>query len=102
MNPAEKVYVVKAHPGDIAGIVRVLDGTLGQDFRYGSFSFEENVHYSFSRSISHPNEGVYVAKQILEKPESEVVGFAWFMNHPPNNGTAILEIFAVRKDRQKQ
>jgi len=24
------------------------------------------------------------------------------MNHPPNNGTAILEMFAVRKDMQRQ
>jgi len=105
MSLAERVSIVEAQKGDITGIARVLDGTLGQDFRYGNYPsstnyqtiFYHNVHYSFSRSIDHKHEGVYVAKF-----KQDVVGFAWFMNYPPNNGTAILEMFAVRTDRQKQ
>ena len=97
MNLTDRIEIVEAQEQDILGIVRVLDDTLGQDFRYGPHSFEENVVYSFSRSLAHKHERVYVAKN-----GEEVVGFAWFMNHPPNNGTAILEMFAVRKDKQKQ
>ncbi len=101
MDLAERLSIVEAKEADIPGIARVLDGTLGQDFRYGSRSFEENVAYTFKRSLEHKHEGVYVAKEATPDGE-EVVGFAWFMNHPPNNGTAILEMFAVRTDKQRQ
>ncbi len=97
MNLAERIKIVEAQLEDIPGIARVLDGTLGQDFVYGQRSFEENVGYCFSRSIPHQHEKVYLAKD-----GEDIVGFAWFMNHPPNNGTAILEQLAVRKDRQRQ
>ncbi len=94
---AEKIKIVEAQMKDIPGIAKVLDGTLGQDFIYGEDSFLTNVKYDFSRSIAHKHERVYVAKE-----KEDIVGFAWFMNHPPNNGTAILEMFAVRKDKQHQ
>ncbi|MDP3734299.1 MAG: GNAT family N-acetyltransferase [Nanoarchaeota archaeon] len=96
MSLAEKVKIVEAQREDILGIASVLNDTLGQDFKYGIASFEENVKYCFSRSLEHKHEKIYVAKD-----DEDVVGFAWFMNHPPNNGTAILEMFAVRKDKQR-
>lgn len=95
METADNIYIDSATRSDIPGIIGVLDGTLGQDFRFGEYSFEENVSHSFLNSLRNRNEGVYVAKD-----GDEVIGFAWFMNHPPNNGTAILEMFAVRKDKQ--
>ena len=96
MSLADKVKIELANLADIDGITQVLDSVpLRQDFVYGQDSFQENVKYSFTQSIRHEHEGVYVAKE-----GEEVVGFAWFMNHPPNNGTAILEMFAVRKDKQ--
>ena len=97
MEIADKINVVEAEVEDIPGIVKVLNSTLKQDFVYGSASFEQNVEYSFSRSIARKHEPIYVAKE-----NEEVVGFSWFMNHPPNNGTTILEMFAVRKDKQRQ
>lgn len=97
MGLADKTQIVPATEKDIPGIARVLEGTLGKDFVFGDESFEANVHYSFSKSLAHRHEGVYVAKLV-----GEVAGFAWFMNHPPNNGTAILEMLAVRKDMQHQ
>ncbi|GEM_PF-4307198 len=97
MDLTERIKIVEAQLEDIPQIATVLENTLGQDFVYGPGSFEENVAYSFSSSIAHRHEKVYLAKE-----GEEVVGFAWFMNHPPNNGTAILEQFAVRADKQGQ
>jgi len=98
MSLADKVKIELADLADIDGITRVLDSVpLRRDFVYGPDCFKENVKYSFIQSIRHEHEGVYVAKE-----GDEVVGFAWFMNHPPNNGTAILEMLAVRTDRQNQ
>ena len=97
MNLGDKITISLASFSDISGIAKVLDGTLGQDFVYGQKSFQSNVAYRFIRSIKDKHEGVYVAKE-----NSDVVGLAWFLNHPPNNGTAILEMFAVRKDKQGQ
>ena len=97
MGLVERIQIVEAEIADIPGITTVLQGTLGQDFVYGPLTFQENVDYFFRRSIDHKHEGVYVAKD-----GHDVVGFVWFMNHPPNNGTAILEMFAVREDKQRQ
>lgn len=97
MNSGKECKIRETNPADILRIAEILDGTLGQDFRYGPDSFLQNVTYSFIKSIEHRNEGVYVADL-----EGYAVGFAWFMNHPPNNGTAILEMLAVKKDKQRQ
>jgi len=97
MDLSDKIKIVEAQITDIPEIAMVLKCTLEQDFIYGSFSFEQNVEYSFLRSIAHQHERVYVAKE-----GNDIVGFAWFMNHPPNNGAAILEMLAVGKDYQRQ
>ena len=97
MTLANKIKILPATKDDISGIAKVLEDTLGQDFRFGKNSFEYEVHYLFSRAIEDRNEQVYVAKQ-----EGEILGFAYFINKPPANGTAILEMLAVRKDKQKQ
>lgn len=97
MAISEDVKIGSADIGDIYGIAEVLDGTLGQDFRYGDKPFEENVRYLFSRAIEDENEAVYVGKY-----DREVIGFAYFINKPPANGTAILEMLAVRKDMQRR
>ena len=93
----DRIKIVEAQRKEISGIAKVLEGTLKQDFVYGPHDFNENVDYSFSASLEREHERVYVAKE-----NDEVVGFAWFMNHPPNNGTAILEMLAVGKDYQRQ
>ncbi len=93
----DDAIIREANEGDIAGIATVLDGTLGQDFRFGEHGFKEEVDYLFSRAIEDRNETVYVAQY-----GKKIVGFAYFINKPPANGTAILEMFAVHKDLHGQ
>jgi ribosomal protein S18 acetylase RimI-like enzyme len=93
----KNVEICLADIKDVGGIITVLDSTLGSDFGAGEGNFENGAEYLFSRAIEDKNEQVYVAKE-----NGEVVGFVYFINKPPSNGTAILEMLAVRKEKQRQ
>ncbi len=82
---------------DLEGLVEVISTTFPQDFDYGEGFSEEACYKFFERSLQDPNEKVYTA--ILN---NKTVGFVYYINKPPTNGTILLEMMGVRKNYRRQ
>lgn len=91
----EDILIVTALPTDLEGIVQVVEETFPQDFSYGIGFDKEKCENLFRGAIKDPNEFVVVAKS-----GEEVIGFAYYINKPPTNGTVLLEMIGIRKDFQ--
>jgi len=91
------ILVIEASHNDLGSLVEVIKSTFPHDFELeGKFSYEL-CRDLFTRAIEDPNEMIYVAKQ-----DKDVVGFCYYINKPPTNGTVILEMMGVRKDLQRK
>ncbi len=87
--------ISRATLGDIPGIVEVVTTTFPQDFeRNGQFDVAMCSDF-FIQATEDPNEFV-----VIGKLGEEVVGFVYYVNKPPSNGTVLLDMIGVRKDIQ--
>ena len=89
------LHISRAILADVPGIVQVVTTTFPQDFeRNGQLDIEMCFEF-FTQAIKDPNEFVVVGKL-----DEEVVGFVYYVNKPPSNGTVLLDMIGVRKDLQ--
>lgn len=92
-----RLKIISASEDDVEGIATVAEDVFPQDFQsYGEFDLIL-CQVMFFLAINDPNEFLFVAK-IKQK----VVGFAYYINKPPRNGTVILEMIGVLKNFQDQ
>lgn len=89
------IIVARATAQNLEGIVEVVYNTFPQDFNFGKGFNPEACNSMFARAIKDPNELVCVALK-----DGEVIGFTYYINKPPTNGTIILEMIGVQKDFQ--
>ncbi len=86
-------HAIKA---DLAGIVDVIRSTFPQDFDFGCGFSQTDCETLFSRAICDPFEFVAV----LDSDKFGIIGFVYYVNKPPTNGTIILEMIGVKKEFQ--
>lgn len=93
----DEIVVRRANREDLSQIVEVAKQTFPQDFQFdGGFSDRECKHL-FENALRDQNEDVYVAAK-----NTHVLGFAYYINKPPTNGTVILEMMGIRTNLQGQ
>lgn len=93
----KKMEITKAIITDLEGIVQIASEIFPQAFQEDGYFSIERCREMFARALEDHNEAVYVAKD-----NSEILGFTYYINKPPTNGTVILEMMGVRKDYQKR
>lgn len=91
----KNVIFRRAENRDIAGIAEVVRTTFPQDFDFGKGFDSDACRLMFMRAVDDPNELVCVVQN-----GKKVVGFVYYINKPPTNGTIILEMIGVRKEFQ--
>ena len=91
----ENIVIRRANGKDLSQIVEVAKQTFPQDFQFNGEFSEKECEYQFDNALMDHNEAVYVAAQ-----DTHVLGFAYYINKPPTNGTVILEMMGVRKTAQ--
>lgn len=93
----DSIIVRKAVLNDVVGIAEVARTSFPHDFDFGKGFSDKECRYMFKRAIEDKNELVCIALK-----GEKVVGFAYYINKPPTNGTIILEMIGVRKDLQEK
>lgn len=91
------VVIREATTADLPGITEVAESCFPQDFDFGQGFDRDEAYRLFQGAITDSNEYVCVAVCA-----DGVVGFAYYINKPPTNGTVILEMIGVKKSVQGQ
>ena len=93
----EPLIIEKAVNADLEEIITVIEETFPQDFQFeGEFSYIQCATFLLE-ATNDKNEQLYVGKI-----EEEVVGFVYYINKPPTNGTVIVEMMGIKKEFQNQ
>ena len=92
-----EIKINLASLNDLEGICDVAQDVFPQDFDFENGFDRQQCKYLFSTAINDTNESLFIAKT-----GEEIVGFAYYINKPPTNGTAILEMIGVKKKLQGQ
>ncbi len=94
--------VRKAKKSDLPEIVAIAENAFPQDFDFGEGFDAHKCEKMFRNALADPNEFITVIEVCIHDRNTHddimaVVGFAYYVNKPPTNGTVTLEMLGVQE-----